>query len=39
MNAPTEYDDLRAQGLAYAERLRSAGVPVHVLDAHGLDHA
>ena len=34
-----EYDDLRAQGLAYAERLRSAGVPVHVLDAHGLDHA
>jgi acetyl esterase/lipase len=34
-----EYDDLRAQGLAYAERLRSAGVPVHVLDAQGLDHA
>jgi acetyl esterase len=34
-----EYDDLRAQGLAYAERLRGAGVPVHVVDAHGLDHA
>ena len=34
-----EYDVLRAQGLAYAERLRTAGVPVHVLDAHGLDHA
>jgi acetyl esterase len=34
-----EYDDLRAQGLAYAGRLREAGVPVHVVDAHGLDHA
>jgi acetyl esterase len=34
-----EYDDLRAQGLAYAERLVDAGVPVEVVDAHGLDHA
>jgi acetyl esterase len=34
-----QYDVLRAQGLAYAERLYGAGVPVHVLDAHGLDHA
>ena len=34
-----EYDVLRAQGLAYAERLRAAGVPVQVVDAHGLDHA
>jgi acetyl esterase len=34
-----EYDELRAQGLAYADRLRGAGVPVHLVDAHGLDHA
>jgi acetyl esterase len=34
-----EHDVLRAEGLAYAERLRTAGVPVHVLDADGLDHA
>ena len=34
-----EYDVLRAQDLAYAQRLRSAGVAVEVLDAHGLDHA
>jgi acetyl esterase/lipase len=34
-----EYDALRPQGLAYAERLRNAGVPVTVVDAHGLDHA
>ena len=34
-----EYDSLRPQGLAYAERLRDAGVPVEVVDAHGLDHA
>jgi acetyl esterase len=34
-----EYDVLRAQGLAYAARLRAAGVPVSVVDAHGLDHA
>jgi acetyl esterase len=30
---------VRAQGLAYAERLRSASVPVRVVDGHGLDHA
>jgi acetyl esterase len=34
-----EYDSLRAQGLAYAGRLEAAGVPVEVVDAHGLDHA
>jgi len=34
-----EYDVLRGQGLAYAERLRAAGVPVRVVDADGLDHA
>lgn len=34
-----EYDVLRAQGLAYAARLRAAGVPVSVVDARGLDHA
>jgi acetyl esterase len=34
-----EYDGLRAQGLAYAARLRAAGVPVSVVDARGLDHA
>ena len=34
-----EYDVLRAEGLAYAERLRAAGVAVTVVDAHGLDHA
>jgi acetyl esterase len=34
-----EYDSLRPQGLAHAERLRDAGVPVEVVDAHGLDHA
>jgi acetyl esterase len=30
-----EDDVLRAQGLAYAERLRSAGVPARVVDGHG----
>jgi acetyl esterase len=34
-----EYDALRPQGLAYAERLRAAGVPVRLVDARGLDHA
>jgi len=34
-----EYHVLCAQGLAYAERLRDAGVPVRVVDAKGLDHA
>jgi acetyl esterase len=34
-----EYDLLHAQGRAYAERLKAAGVPVTVVDAHGLDHA
>jgi acetyl esterase len=34
-----EYDMLRQQGLAYAQRLRTAGVPVTLVDAHGLDHA
>jgi acetyl esterase len=34
-----EYDALRPQGRAYAERLDAAGVPVTVVDAHGLDHA
>jgi len=34
-----EYHVLRAQGPAYAERLRDAGVPVRVVDAKGLDHA
>jgi acetyl esterase len=34
-----QYDPLRPQGLAYAERLRAAGVPVRLVDAHGLDHA
>jgi acetyl esterase len=34
-----EYDSLRPQGLAYADRLRDAGVPVEVVDALGLDHA
>jgi acetyl esterase len=34
-----EYDVLRQQGLAYAERLRAARVPVTLVDAGGLDHA
>jgi acetyl esterase len=34
-----ETDWLRAQGLAYAERLQDAGVPVRVVDGHGLGHA
>jgi acetyl esterase/lipase len=34
-----EYDLLRPQALEYAERLQAAGVPVTVVDAHGLDHA
>lgn len=34
-----EYDLLREQGLDYAQRLRDAGVPVTLVDAHGLDHA
>jgi acetyl esterase len=34
-----EYDMLRRQGLDYAERLRAVGVPVTVVDAHGLDHS
>jgi acetyl esterase len=34
-----EYDVLRPQGIAYAERLNAAGVPATHLDCHGLDHA
>ena len=34
-----EYDALGPQGHEYAERLAAAGVPVTVVDAHGLDHA
>lgn len=34
-----EYDRVRPQGLAYAQRLRDAGVPVTLLDCAGLDHA
>jgi acetyl esterase len=34
-----EYDRLHAQGRAYAQRLRAAGVPITVVDARGLDHA
>jgi acetyl esterase len=34
-----ENDWLRAQGLAYAQRLQEAGVPVRVVDGHGLGHA
>jgi acetyl esterase len=34
-----EDDWLRGQGLAYAERLRAAGVPVRVVEGHGLGHA
>lgn len=33
-----EYDRWRPQGLAYAEKLRTAGVPVEVVEAAGLDH-
>jgi acetyl esterase/lipase len=32
-------DWLRAQGLAYAERMQAAGVPVRVVEGHGLGHA
>ena len=34
-----EDDWLRAQGLAYAERLQAAAVPVRVVEGHGLGHA
>jgi acetyl esterase len=34
-----EHDALRAQGLTYARRLEDAGVPVRVVDGHGLEHA
>jgi len=34
-----EYDRLEPQARAYAQRLQAAGVPVTVVDAHGLDHA
>ncbi|GAA3236346.1 alpha/beta hydrolase [Pseudonocardia petroleophila] len=33
-----EHDVLRAEGLAYASRLRSAGVPVTAVDAEGMMH-
>lgn len=33
-----EHDVLRAEGLAYASRLRSAGVPVTAVDAEGMLH-
>jgi acetyl esterase len=33
-----DHDPLHDEGLAYAERLRAAGVPVHVSDYEGLNH-
>lgn len=33
-----EHDVLRAEGLAYAARLRAAGVPVSAVDAEGMVH-
>ncbi|WP_067831228.1 alpha/beta hydrolase fold domain-containing protein [Actinomadura kijaniata] len=36
--ATAEYDRLRPQGLAYAARLRAAGVPVTLIPGAGLDH-
>lgn len=35
----TEYDDLRSDATAYAERLHAAGVPVHLVVEPGLVHA
>jgi acetyl esterase len=37
--AVAEHDVLQPQGLAYAARLQAAGVPVRVIDGHGLRHA
>jgi acetyl esterase len=37
--AAAEYDRLRPEAAAYADRLRAAGVPVTYLPGEGLDHA